>query len=150
LAVIHPWNAGGINKNGIEFISASKIVPMIAKQDFKFSGYAGEKAVKFPVKKGMTLNYLRYNAEGTFEIEISGRQYTADQDLFDHVDDTSLADSAADQWVLMTCTNGNRAYIYFDDLVNVAGIADVGPGVTEYGKARDLTPAEARDLASQR
>jgi predicted dinucleotide-binding enzyme len=70
--------------------------------------------------------------------------------LFDHVDDTNLADTREDEWVLMTCANDDRAYIYLNDLANVAGIADVGPGLMEYGKVRDLTSAEARQLASQR
>ena len=52
----------------------------------------------------------------------------------------------------MTCENGVRAYIYMSDLFSVsddgtqthiAGVSDVGPGMIEYGKARDLTPAEA-------
>jgi hypothetical protein len=92
--------------------------------------------------------------EGNFEIKFDGRKYTADQDLFEHVDDTDLDGSAVEEWVLMTCENGVRAYIYMPDLLSVsddgtqthfAGVSDVGPGMIEYGKARDLTPAEARD-----
>ena len=154
LAVIHPWNHKRIKKNRIEFISATKTAPLIAKRDFIFRGYTGDREVKFRVKKGTTLTYLQYLGEGNFEIKLDGRKYTADQDLFEHVDDSDLDGSAVDEWVLMTCENGVRAYIYMPDLFSVsddgtqthfAGVSDVGPGMIEYGKARDLTPAEARD-----
>jgi uncharacterized protein YecT (DUF1311 family) len=159
LAVIHPWNTMRIKKNKIEFISATKIVPLIAKGDFVFDGYVGNKRVKLPVKKGTKLSYLRNNAEGAFEIEISGKQYTAGQDLYEHIEDANVVDRfVEDNWVLLTCKNGTRVYIYLNDLVSendhhskyAPGIADVGPGLTGYGKARDLTPAEARKLADRR
>ena len=152
LAVIHPWNDKRIKKNRIEFITATKTTPLIAKRDFIFRGYADDREVKFPVKKGTTLTYLQYFGEGSFEIKLDGRKYTADQDLFDHVDDSDMDGSAVEEWVLMTCENGVRAYIYMSDLfsvsddgtqMHIAGVSDVGPGMIEYGKARDLTPAEA-------
>jgi hypothetical protein len=154
LAVIHPWNHKRIKKNRIEFISATKTAPLIAKRDFIFSGYAGDREVKFRVKKGTTLTYLQYLGEGSFDIKLDGRKYTADQDLFEHVEDSDVDGSAVEEWVLMTCENGVRAYIYMPDLFSVsddgtqthfAGVSDVGPGMIEYGKARDLTPAEARE-----
>jgi hypothetical protein len=64
-----------------------------------------------------------------------------------------------DDWVVIDCENGGRSYILFSDLsmsgasntdtkVYVSGISDVGPGQTDYGRARDLTVAEALRLGS--
>jgi len=125
------------------------------KEDFDFEGYVGEQRITVHVKKDEILKYLRNDAEGAFEIEIAGKQYTADQDLFEHVEEVPNDVFVEEDWVLLTCEQGNRAYIYLPDLIlgtqesglrYVPGIADVGPGQVDYGKARDLTRSEARRL----
>jgi Sel1 repeat len=158
LAVIHPWNRMRIQRSNIRFISASKIVPLIAREAFEFNGYSGKAGVKVRVRKGESIQYLRNDAEGSFEIKLNGRQYTANQDLFEHVN--GLGDSVEeDDWALMTCENGQRAYLLLADLSGTdskcmggfsEGISEVGPGQTGYAKARDLTAAEALELETAR
>src|SRR5262249_37176344 len=58
LAMIHPWNAGRTKKNNIEFWSATKIIPLIAKEDFVFEG----SGAKIAIKKGDAIEYVRYSA----------------------------------------------------------------------------------------
>jgi len=158
LAVINPWNADRIRTSKVQFFSATKIIPLITKEDFNFNGYFGEKQVTVHVKKGEILKYLRNDSEGSFEIEIAGKQYTADQDLFDHVDEVPDNLFVEEDWVLLTCEEGNRAYIFLPDIIfetqetglrYAPGVADVGPGQVDYGKARDLTKSEARRLQAE-
>ena len=142
LAVIHPWNTARNQKSDVRFSSASKIVNLIAKEDFDFIS----NQVRFKIRKNDIIQYLRNDAEGAFEVRINGKQYTASQDMFDHVQDVSSDQFVEDDWALLTCVNGGRAYIYLPDVAGVPGINDVGPGMVEYGKARDLTVREAQKL----
>src|SRR5262249_18672238 len=156
LAVIHPWNKRRIAASRIKFLSATRIVPLIVKEAFVFAD--DDKRAKVPLKKGDVIEYIRNDAEGSFEVRIAGKTYTAGQSLFDNVQDVADDKFVEEDWVALTCVGGNRAYIFLGDLaldsddpkVQVAGISGVGPGQTGYGKARDLTAAEARALEAER
>jgi len=163
LAVIHPWNKSRIAKSKVKFYSATKILRLVVKEPFDFdfmsrdfiSGTVGLKA-------GDTIDYIRNDSEGSFEVRIFGKQYTVDQNLFDHVEKVARDQFVEDDWAVLTCVGGNRAYILLSDLgldpdtgapvegERVAGISEVGPGQTDYGRARDLTGAEARELERAR
>ena len=158
LAVVHPWNKRRNAKGKITFLSATRIVHLVVKEPFVFDGLGGDKRIKVPLKKGDAIDYIRNDAEGAFEVRIFGKQYTAGQNLFDRVQDVAQDQFVEEDWVVLTCEDGNRAAILLSDLMPgsgdakdwVAGISGVGPGQTGYGQARDLTAAEARDLESTR
>jgi len=157
-AVIHPWNKRRIAASRIKFLSATKIVRLIAKEPFDFEDAGGDAHAKVRLQKGDVIEYIRNDAEGSFEVSIAGKQYTAGQNLFDHVQDVADDQFVEDDWAALTCVGGNRAYIFLGDLglgsddpkTQVAGISGVGPGQTRYGQARDLTAAEARELEAER
>ena len=159
LAVIHPWNRSRTAKSNVRFLSATKVVRLVVKEAFDFDLQSRDDVSgKVHLKAGDTIDYIRNDAEGSFEVRIFGKQYTADQNLFDHVEDVSRDRFVEDDWALLTCVGGNRAYILLSDLGldpdagepvkrnGVAGISEAGPGQIGYGKARDLTAAEARKL----
>jgi hypothetical protein len=156
LAVIHPWNKRRIAKSKIKFVSATRIVHLVVKEPFVFDGLGGDKRIKVQLKKGDAIDYIRNDAEGAFEVRIFGKQYTAGQNLFDHVQDVAQDQFVEEDWVALTCEDGNRAYVFLSDLMpgsgdaknRMAGISGVGPGQTGYGQARDLTAGEAKDLES--
>jgi hypothetical protein len=158
LAVIHPWNTRRTEASQIKFLSATRIVRLIVKEAFVFEDLGGDAHAKRHLKKGDVIEYIRNDAEGSFEVRIAGKEYTAGQNLFDHVQDVADDQFVEDDWAALTCVGGNRAYILWDDLglgsddpkAQVAGISGVGPGQTGYGKARDLTAAEARELEAER
>lgn len=86
-------------------------------------------------------------------MRIFGKQHTAGQNLFDHLEEVARDQFVEEDWALLSCEGGNRAYIFLSDLMldrdvgeRPPGISRVGPGQTGYGKARDLTAAEAREL----
>jgi len=155
-AVIHPWNQARNRKNRIEFRSATRIIRLVAKKNFMFDGSVDKKDVQIPIRTGDIIEYVYNMGEGLFQVRIGGKEYTAWQGLFEHVEDVPKDQFVEDDWVVMTCENGKRAYIFRDDLRDpenlekfVPGIADVGPGL-QYGRTRDLTAAEARELERQR
>lgn len=158
LALIHPWNKRRVAANGIKFLSATKIVRLIAKEAFVFDDAGGNSRAKIRLKKGDVIEYIRNDAEGSFEVRIAGKQHTAGQDLFDHMEDVRDDQFVEDDWAALTCVGGNRAYILLGDLgldsddpkAQVAGISGVGPGQTGYGNARDLTAAEAHALEAEK
>lgn len=158
LAVIHPWNKRRIATSQLKFVSATKIVHLIAKEAFVFEDAGGAARAKVQIKKGDAIDYIRNDAEGSFEVRIAGKQYTAGQNLFDQVRDVANDQFAEDDWVALTCVGGTRAWIFLAELglgsddpkAQVPGISGVGPGVTGYGKARDLTTGEARELEAMR
>jgi len=156
LAVIHPWNQRRAAASKVTFLSATKIVRLVAKAPFVFTGVDGRAKVR--LKKGDVIEYILNDAEGSFEVRIGGKQYTAGQDLFDHVEDVPDDQFVEDDWAALTCVGGERAFIFLGELgldsddpkTQVAGISGVGPGQTGYGHARDLTAAEARELEAER
>lgn len=158
LAVIHPWNQRRIAASQIKFRSATRIVQLIAKEAFVFEDAGGEAKRKRAIKKGEVIEYIRNDAEGSFEVRIAGKRYTAGQDLFDHVQDVPSDQFVEDDWVSLACSGGGRAWIFFAELglgsddptAQTPGISAVGRGQRGYGHARDLTAAEARELEADR
>jgi hypothetical protein len=153
LAVIHPWNKPRVTKSKIDFWSATRIVPLQAKEDFTFED-ANNAETRIPIKSGDLIEYIAPAAEGLFTVRIGGKPYTASQDLFEHVEDVPREKfDERDEWFALNCPDGKRAYfLYPDDLSDAANPARFQPGLIEdaepnggaYGKMRDLTEAEAR------
>jgi len=156
LAVIHPWNEVRRKKSKIEFWSATKIVPLTAKEDFVFSPSL---ETKMAIKKGNVIEYVRNSGEGLFQVRLAGKVYDATQDLFEHMEDIAPEKfTEEDEWVVLNCVRGRRAYLLYPDdladpqnpskfqpgLINQGNVAGDGP----YGKRQDLTEAEARDVRS--
>jgi hypothetical protein len=158
LAVIHPWNQRRAAASQIKFLSATRIVQLIAKEQFVFEDMGGDAKRKVEIKTGDVIEYIRNDAEGSFEARIAGKQYTAGQSVFDHVQDVADDQFIEDDWVSLACTGGSRAWIFLAELglgsddpkAQTSGISAVGPGQTGYGSARDLTAAEARELEAAR
>jgi hypothetical protein len=158
LAVIHPWNQRRVAASRIKFLSATRIVRLIAKEPFVFEDAGGGAKRKVAIKKGAVIEYIRNDAEGSFEVRIAGKQYTAGQGVFDHVQDVANDQFVEDDWASLACTGGGRGWIFLAELglgsddakAQTPGISAVGPGQTGYGSARDLTAAEARELEAAR
>lgn len=154
--VFQQWNTSRNKKSHVSYKAASKIYPMVAKEDFELDG---ENSQKISIKKGDIIEYMKYGSEGWFTVRIAGKLMGADQSLFDHLEPVPQDALVHDLWVQLTCENGRRAYLFLNDLmprqanesVNyIKGISDVGPGLTGYGSARDLTEREARKMRHQK
>jgi hypothetical protein len=150
LAVIHPGNPERIRKNDMQFFSATKVIKMIAKEEFDFGD-------DVEVKKGERIEYIRNLSEGDFSIRIYVETYTADQSLWAFVDKPARDQFVEEDWVLLTCQGGNSAYIFLDD-VRIKGpnyTLSFPPGISvaesfDGGQSRDLTEQEAAELEKEK
>jgi hypothetical protein len=154
-AVFHVWNTNRAQKSRAHFHSVQMIVKLIANHDFLFEDSASEATVA--IKKGDEIEYLIPYAEGLFAVRIRGKRYTADQGLWERVTPRDALPQP-DEWLDLKCENGNRAWILINELCRQHGEKEIcprgiyngpGPGMTGYGKARDLTEKEAKDLNKQ-
>ncbi len=137
-ATFHVWNQDRVESNKVEFFTASKIVPMVAKEDFLFED--GENKVQ--IHKGDLIEYLIYHSEGWFAVRIGGQEYEADQSLFEKMEEVSQDQFVQDEWMHLTCENGVSTWLFFPDLSNADGefISGLqGPKIEGYGTASDLT-----------
>ncbi len=156
LAVFSPWNNPRNEKNKARYYTASKIVKLIAKQDFDFPT-DDDKVLK--IKKGQVIEYLIYGGEGYFTVRINGKEMGADQSLFEQVEPTKESDFVQEEWIHLECANKVTAWIHTADLevVNtqtgetkrIDGISDAGNGIEGYGTVRDLTEKEAKEMREE-
>lgn len=152
-AVFQPWNNRRNAKNKVNYFTASKIVKLVAKEDFTYTPFEEQ---PIEAKKGQEFEYLIYNSEGYFSARMPGREFQADQDFLDKMEPVAETAFQQDEWLRLRCENGKTAWLLLGDLrktdaegefTYLPGLADVGPGLTGYGSARDLTEKEARELA---
>lgn len=109
-----------------EYMEVSKIIPMTAKQDFTYATSAyNEQTQDFDdytidIKKGDIVEYLTYYAEGSFRARYKGKEFDAEQDLFDNVEYDLLADGTSpfinEQWINLSCMNKVNVWLNLKDL----------------------------------
>ncbi len=144
-AVYHPWNTKRSERDKVRYVTASRIVPLTAKKDFQFpTDPFGE--AKMLLKRGTLIEYLVYGGEGSFKVRINGQEYEADQSLYENVAAVPDDAYAADEWLNLTCTDGQTAWLLLEDLQKTTGIwkVQMGGPVNDYGSARDLTKQEIK------
>ena len=105
LALIYPWNKERIRKSNLQFFSATKIIKMIAKEDFDFGDDVS-------VNKDEVIEFIAGGAEGFFGVRIGGKPYTADQSLFQFVETPPQDQFVEDDWVPADVPGG-KSSVYF-------------------------------------
>lgn len=152
LAVFHQWNLERTKASKNEYVTASKIIPMIAKKTFKYD--LGEKK-SFTVKKGEVLEFLIFKGEGFLDVRHKGKVYEVEGSIFENFPAVNDDAFVRDEWLQVKCVGGELAWIsYFETWelgesgrhMYVDGLGDMGPAMEDYGKVRDLTEAEAEAL----
>jgi hypothetical protein len=158
-AMFHPWNVNRNQQGNVRYVTASKIVPLVARADFAFQPDDGSTPI--PIAKGQVIEYLIYGAEGFFTVRIDGKEYTAEQGLFDSVEPVADDAFVQEEWLHLRCENAKRAWIYVNDLmqtgedgqtayaVGLRAASGGEAGIEEYGLARDLTDEEVAAGAEQ-
>lgn len=152
LAVFHQWNLERTKANKAEYVSTSKIIPMIAKKTFKYE-FSDQKPMT--IKKGELLEFLIFKGEGFIDFRYKGKIYEGEGSIFENF--PALKDDAfvVDEWLQVKCVGGQTAWIsYFETWelgesgrhMYMDGLGDMGPAMEDYGKVRDLTEAEAEAL----
>ncbi|KYG66068.1 hypothetical protein AZI86_03100 [Bdellovibrio bacteriovorus] len=146
-AVFHPWNEARV----VQYRTASKIIPLHAKEDFD---YDTDNGIIF-AKKGDLLEYLIYYSEGMFALRFKGVEYVVAQDILEKTDYDPSMYVPQEEWFKTTCVNGGEVWIFLSDLNSVDQNGDVvyfpgmgswWPGYVEYGKVEDLTDEDLKGI----
>lgn len=154
-AYFHQWNQKRAAK--LSFVTLSKIVPLIVKDDFVFeTRNEDDQPVRIPLKKGDTVEFLVNIGEGFFFVRVGGQKLAAEQDLLERVGPVAEETFVHDQWLKISCLNGKQAWLFTDDLIKtdangdqrwMKGLTGTPPDDFEYGHARDYTDKEAKERA---
>ncbi len=143
----HPWNSARPAK----YITAAQIIPMVANEDVKI----GDKSEgQVTVAKGELVEYLIYGSEGWFKVRYKGKEYMADQSLLEKMTyDLEKMEKPQDEWLNITCTGGENAWIFMRDLVTTdqdgnpaypKGTDSWFLGFRDYGSVTDLTDEDLK------
>lgn len=143
----HPWNSARKAK----FFTAAKIIPMTANVEVKLGSEGEEQATVAP---GELVEYLIYGAEGTFLVRYKGKEYWSDQDLLEKMTyDVQKMEVPQDEWLNITCTGGENAWIFMRDLTTSdqdgnptypKGTDSWFRGFRDYGSVTDLTDEDLK------
>lgn len=152
LAVFHQWNLERTKKNQAEYVTASKIIPMIAKRTFKYE-FSEQKPMA--IKKGELVEFLIFKREGFLDVRYKGKIYEAEGSIFENFPTVKDEAFTRDEWLHVKCVGGETAWISYFETWELGesghhryldGLGDMGPAMEDYGKVRDLTEAEAEAL----
>lgn len=140
-ATFHPWNNKRVASSKLEFISFVPIITFVITKPISLtlSNEQTELEEKLSFSTGDEWKYLTYYAEGHFRMKFNGKIYGADQDLLEASNEKTVKNSSgvctADEWMKLTCANGNSGWLLLKDVQSHAAFAD--PEISEYGKAAD-------------
>lgn len=133
----HPWNGERVEASKLEFLTYVKKVSYKVKSPatilLQDENSDSDREVDF--KPGDRWTYLTYYGEGMFRIELDGKEYAAEQDLFEVSEDKGDQEHDEDEWMQLTCANGATGWLLFGDVAEQPAFKK--PDFPEYGKAVD-------------
>ena len=137
----HPWNSERVKSSKLEFVTFVKKITYVLSADSKIL-LVDEKTdsdVEMSFKAGDEWTYLTYYGEGMFRLEFRGREYGADQGLFEVSKEKGKSGSDTDhdhhEWLRLTCANGATGWLLYDDVADLPAFER--PDFPEYGKTLD-------------
>lgn len=144
-AVISPLHA----EQRYSFKTATKIVEMKLKDHFTVTDLEDKPVT---LRKGETLQYLRYLESAEYLVRARGQEFRASQELLDNsaYDEPALL-TPPDEWVYVECVGGARAWILLSDvhLVDESGDESYLPGLDTWALGVHGEFGEVRDLESE-
>jgi hypothetical protein len=133
----HPWNGERVDASKLEFLTYVKKVTYRIKSPatilLQDENSESDREVDF--KPGDRWTYLTYYGEGMFRLELEGKEYAAEQDLFEVSDDKGDREHDEDEWMKLTCANGTTGWLLFADVADEPAFKK--PDFPEYGRAVD-------------
>lgn len=134
----NPWNHQRVEADQLRFISASKKFTITMTADARVPVFDDAHDETLSLKKGDTLTYLTYIAEGFALMDYQGTEYQVDMaELEEKASFGEQPDIGDDLWADIPCADGQRGWVLHAELQSVDGV-----GETEhvaYGESPDLT-----------
>ena len=138
LANYQLWNNPRVSSDELEFFVATKTFPVTLNQDAQIEYISDAGSMQtLDLKQGDQLNYLRYLGEGFAILSYGGAEYDINEAELMNITDIQATKGQEDEWLRVTCTDGSRAWLLYDEVVTVPGI--VPSPITGYGDASDIT-----------
>ena len=139
-ATYHPWNQDRIEKDYLKFLTSQQTIEHIvnAAVNAYVSDPQTDEQSRLKVKKGDRWTFLTYYAEGFFLMSFNGKEYVAEQDLYENsspADPNQSTEDSYEEWLSLPCDNKANGWLLLSD---IAGNDKFGePNVSEYGVATD-------------
>jgi len=140
----HPWNGDRVKASKLEFLTYVKKITYVLSADSEILlvDEKTESDIEVPFRAGDEWTYLTYYGEGMFRLEFRGKEYGADQSLFEVSREKGKTGSDTDhdhhEWLRLTCANGATGWLLLDDVLDLPEYEK--PDFPEYGRAEDRKP----------
>lgn len=139
----HPWNGDRVEADNLDFKSYFLIqdweVEKVSQQ--RVNRQSDNVEVVLNLKPGQRWQYLAYMQEGWFVFRFDGETYEASQEFIEvskEADPGPEPEHTLDEWMQLTCANGNKGWLLMSDTAEMAGLEP--PNITEYGYSADRKP----------
>lgn len=131
------WNHERVKIDDLHFVSASMKFTVTVNEDVSVAAVNDEADETLNLKKGETLTYLTYIAEGFALMSYKGVDYQINEADFDNKASFGSTENVEDDlWADIPCADGQRGWVLFAELQNVDGVGETEH--TEYGNSSDL------------
>jgi hypothetical protein len=126
----------------LAFVSYTPTVVYVVNRSgtFYLRDQSDDREFELTIEAGEEWSFLTYYAEGMFQMAYDGTIYTGEQDLYEASSprelDNPLKDTEADEWLKLTCANGNRGWILMSEISQNPFFGE--PNIVDYGQAADL------------
>ena len=148
LANYQLWNNPRVSSDELEFFVATKTFPVTLNQDAQIEYISDAGSMQtLDLKQGEQLNYLRYLGEGFAILSYAGTEYDINEAELMNITDIQSTKGQEDEWLRVTCTDGSRAWLLYDEVVTVPGI--VPSPITGYGDASDITLDQVEGIRAE-
>ncbi|KDA04258.1 hypothetical protein [Hyphomonas oceanitis] len=148
LANYQLWNNPRVSSDELEFFVATKTFPVTLNQDAQIEYISDAGSMQtLDLKQGEQLNYLRYLGEGFAILSYAGTEYDINEAELMDITDIQSTKGQEDEWLRVTCSDGSKVWLLYDEVVTVPGI--VPSPITGYGDASDITLDQVEGIRAE-
>lgn len=139
-ATYHPWNIARVEADQLEFVTFNPVITHTVVADGVVMAFPPDamEPVEVSFTQGDTWDFLAYLGEGFFIIRYEGVTYEVGQEMYDFSEASGAAadDRQSDEWLHLTCANGERGWLNLNEALGQPGFAPAN--LTSYGEASDV------------
>jgi outer membrane protein OmpA-like peptidoglycan-associated protein len=137
-ATFSPWNNDRNQADNLVFKTVSKVTTVTISGDVKVLAQpeAGGKDATLDLKKGDTLQFLVYHAEGFAKYRYDGKEYVINEGDFQGKAEFEKNQRKDDLWLSLPAASGGHGWVLYNDAIKTEGI--VVTEIEGFGIANDL------------
>lgn len=145
-ATFSPWNTDRNKADDLRYRTVSKVSPVTITDDVKVPAQrqSSDTDVTLNLKKGDTLDFLVYHAEGFALYRYQGKQYVISESDFDGKAAFVKNPRKDDLWLRLPTADGGKGWVLYRDAIKTDGIAVTD--IEGFGIANDIPDPEGLSL----